>query len=429
MTTTVSSSCEKVYDLVLFGVTGFTGKLAAEYLLRHYYNSANTTSCDTDDATKDKDAVTITDHKPKLPVLSWAVCARNESKAREILETLIQQIVEDDEGTERTTMTKNDITKSDNITASTSTATATKTTTNTTTTVRQHRMVPPIVVADLQCTTTEQRVQLDRIVQQTKVVITCAGPFELYGPALVQACVTQGVHYADITGESDFFRQMIQQYDDRARQNHAAILCHCGADCIPQTVMVYEMHRFCQQRYGSVNDPASMIPQLYQVVNYIEWSQSTRMSGGTAATAVYQLGKPRPPKKKKNNNNNTNKEAEGKDNDKSDDSNDYDPLLKRVSYTQRIVVATTLTLMHILTIILILFFKILKKFTFVLWFVYILPFPLPTFLGTECALDRDYSLMEQNLPIQHSTFHPNKKQLFRNWVGNKSVPGLWDRLW
>ncbi len=49
------------------------------------------------------------------------------------------------------------------------------------------------------------------VVKKTKVVLTCAGPFEKYGTALVRLCVEEGVHYADITGESDFLRANIEK--------------------------------------------------------------------------------------------------------------------------------------------------------------------------------------------------------------------------
>ena len=49
-------AARKDYDLILFGVTGFTGRLAAEHL-----------------ATTE-------------PNLRWAACARNEAKAKKVLE-------------------------------------------------------------------------------------------------------------------------------------------------------------------------------------------------------------------------------------------------------------------------------------------------------------------------------------------------------
>jgi len=42
-----------------------------------------------------------------------------------------------------------------------------------------------------------------------------------------------GTHYCDITGETDWVRNMIDQYDDVARASGSRIVHFCGHDCIP----------------------------------------------------------------------------------------------------------------------------------------------------------------------------------------------------
>ena len=51
-----------------------------------------------------------------------------------------------------------------------------------------------IVVADAQ-----EAGALDKLAAQARVVLSTAGPFALYGSALVAACVENGTHYIDIT--------------------------------------------------------------------------------------------------------------------------------------------------------------------------------------------------------------------------------------
>lgn len=200
------------FDILLFGVTGFTGKLAAEYLLQRNY-----------------------------PDIQWAVSARNVEKAENCLKALVK---DDDEANKR---------------------------------------LPPILQADLVCTTPEQVEQLRQVVQQTKVVLTCSGPFEKYGKTLVQLCAEMGVHYADITGETDFVRQMISQHDSTARSTGAVLLNHCGNDCIPCDLILFEMNKVAQEKKCVLN----------KVVTYEEFSESAAFSGGTATTATFQLSKDR----------------------------------------------------------------------------------------------------------------------------------------
>ena len=47
-----------------------------------------------------------------------------------------------------------------------------------------------------------------------------------------------GTSYADITGETDWVRQMIDRFDASARQTGATILSFAGHDCIPWEVSV-----------------------------------------------------------------------------------------------------------------------------------------------------------------------------------------------
>ena len=101
---------------------------------------------------------------------------------------------------------------------------------------------------DLLCKTEEDENKLRDIVKSTKVCLTCSGPFELYGKKLVQMCAEEGVHYADITGETDFFREMIVNYDETARNTGACIIPHCGNDCIPSDLTVMEMNNYARQK-------------------------------------------------------------------------------------------------------------------------------------------------------------------------------------
>jgi short subunit dehydrogenase-like uncharacterized protein len=65
------------------------------------------------------------------------------------------------------------------------------------------KQAPPLLTADLVCETPEQEDILRQTFRDTKVFLTCAGPFEKYGTMLVKLCTQEGVCYADITGETD----------------------------------------------------------------------------------------------------------------------------------------------------------------------------------------------------------------------------------
>ena len=196
-------AARKDYDLVLFGVTGFTGRLAAEHLA----------------ATE--------------PNLRWAACARNEAKAKKVLEEV--------------------------------------------------NATPSIEIADLICADEEAETKLRNVIKKTKVCATCAGPFEKYGKTLARLCAEEGVHYCDITGESDFVRHLIKEHDATARKSGACIVAHCGNDCVPWDLTVLKLHEEAVKRNL----------KLTAVDTFTELPPSFAASGGTVATAQYQLGKAR----------------------------------------------------------------------------------------------------------------------------------------
>lgn len=121
---------------------------------------------------------------------------------------------------------------------------------------------PEILQVDLLCKTDEEASKLRNIVKSTKVCLTCSGPFELYGKKLLQLCAQEGVHYGDITGETDFVREMIAKYDETARGTGACIIPHCGNDCIPSDLTVFEMNKFAKQKGFELKEV-----QLYEVRN------------------------------------------------------------------------------------------------------------------------------------------------------------------
>jgi saccharopine dehydrogenase (NAD+, L-lysine-forming) len=63
-------------------------------------------------------------------------------------------------------------------------------------------------------------------------VVNCAGPFAATARPLVQACLTAGAHYLDITGELDVFDWMFAQ-SARAEAAGVVLLTGAGFDVVP----------------------------------------------------------------------------------------------------------------------------------------------------------------------------------------------------
>jgi len=60
-----------------------------------------------------------------------------------------------------------------------------------------------------------------------------AGPFADFGKLLVQACAEEGTHYADLSGEFFFQRDMIRDHHKTAQNSGAKIVVAAGYDSLP----------------------------------------------------------------------------------------------------------------------------------------------------------------------------------------------------
>jgi short subunit dehydrogenase-like uncharacterized protein len=95
----------------------------------------------------------------------------------------------------------------------------------------------PLLVADSQ-----DRAALDELAARTTVVATTVGPYRRYGLPLAEACAAAGTHYADLTGEVLFLRELIDRCDAPARASGARIVPTCGFDSIPSDLGVWLLH-------------------------------------------------------------------------------------------------------------------------------------------------------------------------------------------
>jgi len=185
----------KEFDIIVYGATGYTGRLVAEHFLREYGG------------------------KPDAP--KWAMAGRSLTKLEEVR---------------------------DEIGAPAST---------------------PLVVADA-----DDPASLEAMCNRTKVVLTTVGPYQLYGDALVAACVKTGTDYADLCGEPAWMREQIDLHHEAAKKSGARITFSSGFDSIPFDLGVLMLQQEAVARNGS---PAP------RVKGRVRGMQGT-FSGGTAAS-------------------------------------------------------------------------------------------------------------------------------------------------
>ena len=163
---------DRELDIVIYGATGYTGKLVAQYLNNQYGYGGD---------------------------VSWAMAGRSQEKLAAVRDEL-------------------------GISASI-----------------------PLVVADA-----SDPASVRAMVERTSVVLTTVGPYQLYGSDLVAACAQAGTDYVDLCGEPNWMKEMIDTYDETARQSGARIVFSCGFDSIPFDLGVLFLQEKAQEKFAAI---------------------------------------------------------------------------------------------------------------------------------------------------------------------------------
>ncbi|KAF2763565.1 hypothetical protein EJ05DRAFT_43126 [Pseudovirgaria hyperparasitica] len=185
------------YELVLYGASGYTGKLCAEHITMH------------------------------LPTnLNWAVAGRSADKLQGVVKKLEE--------------------------------------------LNRDRNPPSIEV------TAHQKDDLHALVRKTRLVVTTVGPYSKMGEPMVEACASNGTHYLDCTGESPWFRQMIQRYHRLAQSTGAIIIPQCGIESVPADLLTYIVCNQIRSRFSSST----------RNVTHVLYNAKASASGGTLSSIL-----------------------------------------------------------------------------------------------------------------------------------------------
>ncbi|HEY9301474.1 MAG TPA: saccharopine dehydrogenase NADP-binding domain-containing protein, partial [Phormidium sp.] len=130
------------------------------------------------------------------------------------------------------------------------------------------------VAVDVLVADSQDQQAVDKIVSQTKVLLTTAGPFALYSNSLVDACVRYKTHYVDITGETPWVKTLIDHYHTQVAADGTRIIPCCGFDSVPSDLGTYLVVRHLQRELGI---PCKSVNAYFQAFG--------GFNGGTLASA------------------------------------------------------------------------------------------------------------------------------------------------
>jgi short subunit dehydrogenase-like uncharacterized protein len=116
---------------------------------------------------------------------------------------------------------------------------------------------------------------LDSALADMRVVLHCAGPFAHTAAPMIEACLRQGVHYLDITGELQVFEYCFTR-DRAARAAGIMVLPGVGFDVVPSDCLAAHV--------------ASRMPGATSIA--LAFRALGGPSRGTATTMVENMGRP-----------------------------------------------------------------------------------------------------------------------------------------
>ncbi|HSS03582.1 MAG TPA: saccharopine dehydrogenase NADP-binding domain-containing protein [Solirubrobacterales bacterium] len=141
---------------------------------------------------------------------------------------------------------------------------------------------PETIVADV-----GDPASLAAMASRTRVVLDLVGPYTLYGEPVIEACVANGSHYVDLTGEIPFVRRMIDAFHDRAEAAGVKVVQVSGFEALPPDLGVLLAAETARERWDEDLDEADVDVATQQPAGRL--GPADLISGGTLQSMAEAL--------------------------------------------------------------------------------------------------------------------------------------------
>jgi short subunit dehydrogenase-like uncharacterized protein len=142
---------------------------------------------------------------------------------------------------------------------------------------------PETIVADV-----GDPASLAAMASRTRVVLDLVGPYTLYGEPVIEACVANGSHYVDLTGEIPFVRRTIDAFHDRATAAGVKVVQVSGFEALPPDLAVLLAAETARERWGEDLSEVDLDVSTQQPAGRL--GLSDLISGGTLQSAAEAIG-------------------------------------------------------------------------------------------------------------------------------------------
>jgi short subunit dehydrogenase-like uncharacterized protein len=137
--------------------------------------------------------------------------------------------------------------------------------------LNQDRAQPDVLTVNL------NEEELSNLAKQTTVLLNCVGPYHLYSTPVVAACAENGTHYLDVTGETPWVLELLQNYHETAKSSRAILIPEIGIESAPSDLVAYMATKAIRN---------SLHCGVRDIVCSLHEFKGAAVSGGTLATAL-----------------------------------------------------------------------------------------------------------------------------------------------
>lgn len=94
-----------------------------------------------------------------------------------------------------------------------------------------------------------ERTSLTEMARRARVVCNLVGPYTQLAAPVIEACVAEGSHYLDLTGEIPFVAATIDRHHEQARAARVKVVQVCGFEALPPDLAVALAARTAAERH------------------------------------------------------------------------------------------------------------------------------------------------------------------------------------
>jgi len=124
--------------------------------------------------------------------------------------------------------------------------------------------------------------------ERSRVVLNLVGPYAPMGREVVAACVDAGAHYADLSGEMQFIRRVIAEFDEAARTAGVKVVQPAGFESLPPDLLIRAVAERAKERFEQALDTVDLELRISNLPPGLP-RPTDGMSGGTSQTLIAVL--------------------------------------------------------------------------------------------------------------------------------------------